>query len=241
MILRQQTGLFKSILPKSPSDSGNVVFRISDNNPPRSVLVFKQIPSGVKNKSRDPRFADEELRRANRGGLMLINKSNINSSVVHGNNLYFPGQILEFTDVESERISDANSMLETTHDQHVIDPASIDLSDEQLNTITDSARESHAQLLMQLEALQKQQSQLKVTISSNQKIINECDRVLASIDTILNIDPENNSILSIKQQTEDKKDSAITAKQDAIDELNSISDLISNKQDEIRSLVVLIR
>ena len=90
MIIKFPTGFYANVIPTHPSDVGNVTFTISDSTPPRSELLFPQIPTGLyyrrKNNSTSNRYLSEPI----------FYISSANSKILNNNTQQFEiGQLLE--------------------------------------------------------------------------------------------------------------------------------------------------
>jgi hypothetical protein len=127
MIINYPTGSYITVLPDDPEDDESVVYTISNTTPPRSMLDFAQIPTGIQNLQHTPRSISDAMRRLNLGDLVFIAKDNKPGATSTGNQLFFPGQVVDFTD-SSVAIDDINSSLETQHDQYYVNPADIELA-----------------------------------------------------------------------------------------------------------------
>jgi len=240
MILDRPTGSYASVLPKEPTDSTSVVYTISSTDPPRSELNFGQIPTGVAARQRDGRFTGDRLRRSNYGILVFTLKDNYPGRVETGNQMFYVGQVFDFEDVAVPDIELTNTALQTEHDQHYVDAGSVGLSDPDLVVIEGDAVIIQEQVLSELEELQKYESNLRVTIGSQQRIINEANRVLDALDVILDKDPNNNNMAAYRQQVIEKRAEAQIILDEAVDELNAIPAQIDQKHTQLRALAPVI-
>lgn len=98
MIINAPTGLYNSVLPVSPNDSGNITFTISNNNPPRSGITFIRLPPSEEFKQQPPRVYTKLQKRSFYGSLIYnITKSGPSGSG-SGNSQFEIGEVLDFVD-----------------------------------------------------------------------------------------------------------------------------------------------
>ena len=240
MIIRYPTGSYLTVLPKEPEDSESVVYTISSTTPPRSELNFIQIPDGIKRKQRDARTALPATRRFNLGNLAITSKKNRAGSIVTGNQLFYIGQVTEFVDSSAADVSDINSDLVTQHDRIYIDPGHLGLESGELDDISSEALDAQGQILIELEGLQKRKDDLQVEIVSQQKILNDANRVIGALDIIVDLDPGNVEMQALKAQTEVVAADATVAIAEAVAEINEMPATIRAKHDKLRTLATLI-
>jgi len=240
VIIRYPTGSYLSVLPQEPEDSESVVYTISNTTPPRSELNFMQIPDGIKRKQRDPKTALPSTRRFNLGDLALTSKKNRPGSIVTGNQLFYIGQVTEFVDSTVTDIGDINSALVTQHDRVYIDPTHIGLETDELDDISSEALDAQGQILIELEGLQKRKDDLQVEIVSEQKILNDANRVIGALDIIVDLDPGNVEMQALKVQTEEVAADATAAIDEAVVEINEMPAAIRAKHDKLRTLATMI-
>lgn len=240
MIISRPTGLYSSILPKGPDDPTSVVYTISYDEPPRSTLAFTHIPTGVEMRPRPERPLDPSIRRVNRGQLVFTTKDNKPTKVQEGNSLFYVGQILGFDQVVAQDIITVNSAIDTEHDQYYVNGDDIGLDAESMNAVSQGAEEAQKVILADLQVLQKQQDDLQVVIVTQQKIINEANRVIEGLDVILATSPDNEPIKAAKAKAQQALETAQATSDAAVTELNTLPTLIKEKHDQLRALATLI-
>ena len=240
MIIRYPTGSYLTVLPAEPEDSVSVVYTISSTVPPRSELNFIQIPTGIKRKQHSPRTALPSTRRANLGDLALTSKKNRPGSIVTGNQLFYTGQVTAFVATTAVNIDDINSAVVTQHDKIYIDPGHLGLEDNELDDISVEALDAQGQILIELEGLQKRKDDLQVEIVSQQKILNDANRVIDALDIIVDLDPGNIEMQALKLQMEIAAATATAAINEAVVELNEMPATFRTKHDRLRTLATLI-
>lgn len=240
MIINKPTGMYRDVIPESPDDSGNIIFTISSTNPPRNVLNFQQIPTGVAARRRAERAADAVLRRSNLGPLVLTDKKNNRSSIIRGNSMFNAGEVVEFNGEPADTVNRVNTALETRHDQFRISADNLGVDDDGFDNISKNAENAQRAILDDLEELQKQYSVLSDEIVSKQNSINELTRAINGLDAILSRDPSNESMKDTRDQIESKRSTEMQSKKDTIEELNKIPDKIKQKHDELRAISVFV-
>lgn len=243
MIINRPTGTYRDVLPKFPEDSTSVVFTISNTTPPRSLpLGFTQIPDAIKLSEKPVRIHDEKLRRANLGQLVFVSKTMDNSKVSTGNQLYYPGQVFDFVETqEDQSIVLVDSGIETQHDQYVPDNNSVGVSDEEMSVINDNAVEAQRVTLDGLNSLQLQLNDTNADIVTQQKTINEANRIIDGLQTILISDPDDEDIQQSLETVNAKLIEATAELASLVEVRNSLPAKIRDKQDELRALARLIQ
>lgn len=240
MIITHPTGSYDTVLPTVPSDSTSVVYTISDTTPPRFNLNFTQIPFGIQDKQFPARTLPDAMRRDNLGALVFTTKDNKPGIIETGNQLFYAGQVIEFSDSEVVAITDINSAIQTSHDQQYTDPSSVGLNSDEMDDITASAIAAQKQILLDLGTLQKRKDDLQVDMVSQQKIINEANRIIGGLDAILAVDPTKQEIIDIRAQLQVEQQAAQAAINADIVELNTMPAAVGAKHDQLRALAVLI-
>ncbi len=240
MILVRPTGLYSSVLPMTPEDDVSVVFTISNTLPPRSPLLFTQIVDGVRRKAKGDRVHDRDLRRMNLGELVFINKSTDKAKISVGNQLFSPGQVFDFEEQsETDPVVLVSPDIETVHNQHYVDEAALGISNDDTNEINENALDAQRKVLDELKVLQNRLEELNTDIVSQQKIINDANRVIDGLDAILANDQDEN-IEKIKSGVVDKREQAEATLNELLQERNELPDMVAQKQDQLRSLANLI-
>lgn len=241
MIISCPTGLYDTVLPKVPSDPTSVIYTVSSTEPPRGTLNFMPIPAGIENKQRATRPISG-YRRQNLGTLVFTVKDNSVGTVPVGNDLFYPGQILEFGGVtDDQTLPHPGNVVEIQHDQHYIDGASVGITDTDMERIVQGATSTQAMLLIQLGDLQKRKDTLEAGISTQQSIINDANRVLYGVSVILEVDPANPAAMDVRMKVSATIEAAKQAIAVANAELMTLPDLIQAKRDQLAALATLVQ
>jgi chromosome segregation ATPase len=187
-----------------------------------------------------PSDVSDGLRRLNRGDLIFVAKDNKAGATGAGNQLFYPGQTIDFTSSQIAPIDDVNSSLETQHNQYYVDPGDIDLEQSEYSDVVINALSTQKQVLLELEALQKSKDDLRVEIVNQQRILNESNLVISGLDVIISNDPDNDEMKDIRAQLQATADAAQTTIDEFVAELDTIPAAIRSKHSELRALAVLI-
>lgn len=240
MIISYPTGSYNMVLPKDVSDTTSVVYTISNTTPPRSNLSFLQIPTGVEYKKRSSREIPDNIRRSAVGPLVSTQKRNKANTTESGNQLFYPEQVFEFAaSTQFDAIDDVNSDIDVDYNQHYTDYSSIGLTSSDKDTVLSTANKTQDSILSELEDLQKSKSDLQIQIVNQQRIINECNRIIDGLNTILGT-TSNDEVSRIKRQTEETKQSASKSLEKYTSQLNALPSKIRTKHDELRALSSLL-
>lgn len=190
MIIRYPSGLYTSVLPKKPSDGGNVTFLISSTDPPRSLLQFLQIPIGISHRTRDELVYTKQERRGTLGELVFsISKSNA-SVVGSGKKQYEVGEVLEFDTTAQISVTPmlVPEITQIRHDTNLLDYSGLGISADELLNIERAAQSAMNRLETELNAARQNRSNAEVDISKNQKSINETIKAISALETLSEID-----------------------------------------------------
>ena len=239
MILSRPTGSYEVVLPKVPSDPTSVVYTISNTEPPRSTLNFQQIPSGIEQLQPQHNPSPESIIRSNLGMLVYTTKDINNSYLQYGNQLFYAGQVVEFSDQIASVIVPVDSAVETQHDQHYVDPVSVGLTQSVMDDVASEAVATQKKILSELDLYQANQAMYKSNIVSQQRIINETNRIISGIDAILLKNPTA-EMQQVKAQMQAGKIAAEAIILDNTNKLDELNTLIQGAKGQLTALAVLI-
>lgn len=189
MIIRFPTGQYQDAgqLPKNPSDTANVTFTISNDDPLRSTDVILQLPLVEEQHKRAPPTYSDQVRRTAMGELVftvvMANRNNVGSNRRQFN----IGQYLEFSDEETIPVSQPSIPLtvDLQHNTSQFDLTDSGLTDEEIAEITLQSTTRKKALESQLAQVQAQIQSDQMAIGENQKSINEIRRTIAAVQLIL--------------------------------------------------------
>lgn len=186
MIIRYPTGLYKSVLPSTPTSGVSVTFTISNTAPPRTALLFPKLPPGIAARRREAPAVGKLEQRSYVD--TLVYTTNRASRVAAGTatKQYEVGDVLGFDDFQQLPTSElltAGLSGEKQHDTGLLDYESIGLgSDTQM--VLSKAESAFAQKSQRLALLRESYQSLQVAINEAQKKINEISKAIAAIEAI---------------------------------------------------------
>lgn len=243
MIINYPTGLYVTVLPKG-TESGNVTFTISNNPPPRTNLLFPKVPQGIIERQRVPKALDRVVIRQSLG--VLVFSVSRASRTIEGNSSrqYEIGQVLEFSDIPTQTLDPmfVSPITETRHDTNVFDYTSLGITEEEQQTINDSALLVHDQLLTELNLVRIQRADAEREINSQQKIINEAQRNIAAMQVIISTSASTDAdVESLLEKFEAKLQSATEARDAAGVVANEAAAEASALEDQIRTIATVVK
>lgn len=179
MIIKYPTALYKTVLPDSPSDSGNVTYVVSNTAPPRADLIFPKIPTGILSRQR----LKSPVRDDHNNIPVFTVTSSDKSRASMGNGLFDIGQILEFQDntnasIEPMLVQNKNI---SAHAVNISDYDSLDITNEEAELIKASAKKKFDQLNRELNSLIELRKNSESEIRGIQKLINASNNKLSAL------------------------------------------------------------
>lgn len=243
MIITAPTGSYKTQLPQDPLDPTSVIYTISSGLPERIDASFLRIPNGIRKKPREDRLFSLGERRRHLGDLVYVSKTTSPVRAADGSKPYSIGQILDFTtDLETPTIipNPVGDEITTRHNSNYIDQARLGLSDSERLAIDTGAVAAQRKILDQVDTLQKRRSSLELDIANSKRIINEADKVISGLDTILSVD-QSSDMVPVRIKLVAKRDMERDRMNSAIAELNEIPGRIRTLRDNLLALVELVK
>jgi hypothetical protein len=235
MIIRFPTGLYKTQIPQSPSDEGNVTYTISTEDPASSAENFIIFPIAEQLKTRSSRVYTDEQRRARLGDLVYSISSG--GSTVEGRNtkLFEVGQILEFTDESTTSgLDSVQKTLEIQHNTNLLDLEGLGLTEDEMEQLGKNSSALQKQLERQLSELKNQITDNNAAIKDLQKTINEANKALSALAVL-----GGNEDLVAKVTT--TRDEAQIDQNLLIDETTLLNTLASQTRDKLYAISELVR
>lgn len=249
MIVRYPTGLYSTVLPSRPEDSGNVTYLISNTTPPRSNLLFPKVPTGIVRK-RKPVKEITLIDRRQIFGNMVFSLSKATRKE-EGNNVrqYEIGQILEFNDTVDRSVDPmlVGSITEVRHDTNIIDYDIMGLTIEEQQAISKLSTSTQDQLMDKLNDLKQLRGDSEQIINVQQKLINDITKTINSLTVTIENGSVNNAtddIATIEQlinKLSKKRDDAYKIRDKAIDDANKYSQEATEVLDQLRAVGVLVK
>ena len=183
MIIKFPTGLYKSILPTG-SQTGNITYTISNNEPPRTPIRLVQLPVAEEFAlAPDKIFSDDE-RRAQFGELIYTVAVSSRSDPGSNTKLYEIGQVLEFEENPPEDIVNATKApngIDIRHDTNILDLAAAGLNEEDIEILLADSQTKQTELENEYLTIQTTIKNLKTQITENQKSINETSKAIRAV------------------------------------------------------------
>lgn len=243
MIINFPTGLYKSVLPSKPADRGNITYTISNNDPPKSGVLFPKIPVGIQTKPRIPKISAMVLRDA--VGSLVFSISKATKSLTSDNIRQFEvGQVLDFDDSDIKEILPmlVSEKTEVRHDITAINYDKIGITVDEQQSITDLSYSIHQLLIEKLNTMKRQRADAEETISASQKLINETTR---TIDALTVID-DNSTVTSTEvshliDKLRLKQDSEIVIRDAAVENANTYANQAETIVNELRRIATVVK
>lgn len=243
IIIQFPTGLYRTVLPQKPGDSGNVTYVISNNPPPRTDLLFPKMPRGIEVKRKKPRSIEPLRRREVIGDLAFtISKS---SRTEEGNNAkqFEIGQILEFSDAPLKRL-DPMLVARTTqvqHDVNRLDYDAMGVADEERRLIAETSLLVQKSLSERLNDIRQRRANAEERTLSNQKIINDINRTMNALQVVADsLDETDNDVQDLLDKLIAKRDVAFEDRDAAVDEANQLAEEATRLVNEIRAVSTVL-
>lgn len=237
MILRFPSGLYQDAgqLPEG-TDTGNVTFVISNEEPKRSSIVVVQLPVSEEIKPAPAPLYSELDRREAFGELVYTLVESNRTESGSNKKLFSIGDFLEFSDddVELPDLLGVPRQVDIQHNTNLIDYADAGLTVEEISEITISATAKKRELESEVASLQSEVANLQSAALENQKRINEIRKLISAVSQISG---SNNSIL-IKLQT---RESDLELERDSItNSINTTNDLLKDTYNSLLDISGLV-
>ncbi len=189
MIIRFPTGQYQDAgqLPKDASDSANVTFTISTDDPTRSVDTVLQLPLSEEMHKRQPPIYSDQVRRTAMGKLVFTVVAGNRSNAGSNRRQFDIGQYLDFSDETTIDVSQPSIPLivDLQHNTSQLDLGVTGLTEQEILQITLQSTERKKQLDDQLAQIQAQILSTQTAISENQKSINEVRKTISAVQLVL--------------------------------------------------------
>jgi len=242
VIINFPTGFYS--LPTSPSDSESVTFTISNEEPPRTNLLFPKIPPGIIDRKRKPSIPTIVERRVSVGELIYsISRA---SRIKEGNNTkqYETGDILSFGDFKTKSVEPMviDRATETRHDLNKFDYNAMGITVEERVLIEATSLVTHDDLSDKLNELKQLRADAEVDINVQQKLINETTRNIDALNIIVdNSDETAPAIIELVEKLEEKRKATILALDQSVTDANEYAAEAELVTDELRTVAVVVK
>jgi len=243
MIVNSPTGLYKSVIPSVPSDSGNVTYIISMTNPPKISELYPRIPKGVTIRRKSLKTATTTPR--NSVGKLAFTTSKATATVIRNNIKQFEiGQVLEFGNVSIRAVDPmlVSGKTEFKHDVTIIDYDKLGINTVGQSVVDEASFIIHKKLSEKLNDLKELRANSEILINDNQKIINETNRTIGALKVIVDQSDEYDSeINELIAQLNSKSIEAVVNRDLAVDSANEYAADAIIVSDELRKISLVMK
>lgn len=241
MIINYPTGLYRSILPSSPSDAGSVTFTISNNEPPRTNLIFPKVPSISPVPSSNIPI-DIIKRRDHLGALVFTTSSAVRDEIGNSNRTYEIGQVLEFENNETKSIDPmiVSNKSHIRHDINNVDYESIGISTDDLKIINSASIQAQNDLTISLNNVKILRANSEVVIGTQQKVINDVNRAILAMD-VMYAQSNDNDIKIIIDKLKLKLSDATAVLDSAISDANQYAAEAEIINNDLRAVSTILQ
>jgi len=235
MIINYPTGLYAVAL----ESSDNVTYTISNQDPPRTDLLYPKLPIGILLRRRT---SSPTSNRGNYGD--LIYSSSMASRRSEGNNarVYESGQILEFNDSSDRTIEPMLTPDNTNirHDLSVNDNDYIGITDDEQSFIDQNTYYVQNLLLDELNTIKQDRYDAEQNVSTQQKLINQINKNISALKVVNDVsnDPDISAIIA---KLEGNLQQAISSRDESVTIANQAATRSSEITDRLNSLSRIVK
>jgi hypothetical protein len=250
MIIKYPTGFYFVSLTSDAIKNISLTYFISNNEPPRTDLIYSKVPTGILATPRIPKDPDIILRREAFGEL-VYSLSKSNRSIEGNDSRQFElGQVLEFGLKSGRDISPmlVDNITEVQHNTNRLDYKAMGITEQEQNDINSLALTTHNILVGRLNELKRLRSDAELTVNSSQKLINELSRTIDSLSVVLLESPGYGSLGTELSNVEDlisklklKMDNEFKKRDKAIEMANFYASESYKVVDQLKSVDVVVK
>lgn len=242
MIIRFPTGLYEDVgdIPTKLTQSGNITFTISSQDPSRSTDTFLQLPAIEERRKRDELVFTETQRRIDQGDLVFTLVAG--NAVDSGSNikLFEIGQFLEFGEnidesLEDVAITNAPDIIDIMHFTNLLDLQEAGLSQDEIDQVLEQAFVRQKELEQQIAELQVEIKDLESSIIEKQKFINETNKILSALNEIGTSDTE------LLNKLEERLDTLLSERDNLISDVNTKKETLNSAYNSLLRVSELVR
>lgn len=244
MIIRFPTGLYKPVIPTG-SQSGNITWLISTEDPPRSPVRLVQLPVAEELEPAPDRIFTDRERRQQFGDLIYTVTKNNRSEPGSNIKQFELGENLEFESnpPELEVLPlQSPSELEIQHNTNMLDLESLGLTEVEIADLTEGSEDKQAELEALFNSKNIEAKNFDTLISENQKKINETNKAIKATREVFDInagDLTNSNeiyqkLLSKLSDFETEREELILGRNAIVDELKDITESIRRVSELVR-------
>lgn len=236
MIITAPTGLYKPILPKKSSQSGNYSFTISNSPPPKSGQTFVQLPLPEVIRKPSDRIYSKSEKRAFLGDLVYDIAASGPPTTASGSTQFEIGQVLQFVENEDVGVDSYEfSREELRQDLKSIDFESVGLSEDQYLELINKSFERLDKITLEISEVSSELNSNKASIKAIQSKINNATELYSNIVVVLGEDSEQaNTVKNSLEDLENNKDKLISDR-------NTLNDRLEELREEMRKVREVVR
>jgi len=225
-------------LPQSPSDVGNVIYTISNEDPKRSNALVVQLPVAEEIRKRPGIVYNDKDRRVAFGELIYTLIEANRTETGTNRKLFDVGEILEFDD-DDIVIPDQMKIpkqVDIQHNTNLLDLEDIGLSVDEINSVITQVENRKKELENKVAEFQSLISNNQTLIQENQKKLNETHKAMNAVKIAFN-DASNPIVLKLLAHVEELSNERDTL----IATVNSLNDEASKAFDELIKVSTLVK
>jgi len=248
MVITFPTGFYRTILPVKPDDGGNVTYVISNNSPPRTNLIFQQVPPGIELKQKLPRNYTTSERRSALAELVFTVTGGNNALATSGALQFEVGQVLDFDEqtLAEAAAQEVTPLLvppktEIRSDTNLLDLAGLGLGEAELALIDSESSLALDGLYAELNNIKMKHASAESQLNDNQKKTNEANKTLSAINTIIERQNSTTSLDSAQEKIEVLLIKLQSDREILIQLLNQLAGDATAIRDQINAVAQLVR
>lgn len=244
MIIGFPTALYTASIPQEASESGNVTFTVSSEDPPRSTETFFQLLRSEEIRGLPPRIYDEITRRLTFDQLIFTVSTGTQRKAGAGTKAYEVGQLLDFDDIqEPDDVDTLNvpDVVELQQNTNLLNYAELGLTDEQVEELLLGANQRFNEEVTNLNVTKSAIADKESDIKDNQRLLNETNKALDASRAVFAGSTDVTSGNQIIEQLEEKQQQLEDVRVVLVDELNALTAQANEIYNKILDLKEVVR
>jgi len=208
MIINFPTGFYETVVATPPEVPNSITYKVSNESPPRTQLLFVKTPVGLSHKKRSPRVYTDEQRRAAVSKLAFSVAVSRGAEITTGMKQFEVGQTLEFESGTVPTKVDPMLVPQTTeirHDTNLLDYDALGLAATTQATMNTESAAAYQTLLTQLNTAVKSRADYETRLQTTQKMLNEVKKTIDGLTAVLEIGSTNPALVRAKDELTVKK------------------------------------
>jgi hypothetical protein len=244
MIIGFPTALYTANIPQEASESGNITFTISSEDPPRSTETFFQLLRSEEIRGLPPRIYDSITRRLTFDQLIFAVSTGTQRKAGVGTKAYEVGQLLDFDDVQApDDIDTLNvpDVVELQQNTNLLNYTELGLTNEQVEELLLGANERFNREVASLNITKSAIADKESDIRDNQRLLNETRKALDASRAVFSDTTDVTSGNQIIEQLETKQLQLENIRVTLVDELNTLTIQANEIYNRILDLKEVVR